>query len=130
MISVIKNIQMLFHDISQPFNDRTEGNNHQHGDNAEFSAEQNGDRGDNEVVDDADHTERNVRQVGGDNEGYCVVRCSSHINIHIEGCGKDKQDQRGSLTVEYKKKCLQALWYLLFLCQIFCFILWYYLALF
>ena len=25
----------------------------------------------------------------------------------------------GSLTVEYKKKCLQALWYLLFLCQIF-----------
>ena len=40
MISVIKNIQMLFHDISQPFNDRTEGNNHQHGDNAEFSAEQ------------------------------------------------------------------------------------------
>ena len=29
----------------------------------------------------------------------------------------------GSLTVEYKKKCLQALWYLLFLCQIFCFIL-------
>ena len=94
MISVIKNIQMLFHDISQPFNDRTEGNNHQHGDNAEFSAEQNGDRSDNEVVDDADHTERNVRQVGGDNEGYCIVRCSSHINIHIEGCGKDKQDQR------------------------------------
>ena len=30
---------------------------------------------------------------------------------------------RGSLTVEYKKKCLQALWYLLFLCQIFRFIL-------
>ena len=29
----------------------------------------------------------------------------------------------GSLTVEYKKKCLQALWYLLFLCQIFRFIL-------
>ena len=47
-----------------------------------------------QVVDDADHTERNVRQVGGDNEGYCIVRCSSHINIHIEGCGKDKQDQR------------------------------------
>ena len=29
----------------------------------------------------------------------------------------------GSLTVEYKKKCSQALWYLLFLCQLFCFIL-------
>ena len=29
----------------------------------------------------------------------------------------------GSLTVEYKKKCLQALWYLLFLRQIICFIL-------
>ena len=28
-----------------------------------------------------------------------------------------------SLTVEYKKKCSQALWCLLFLCQIFCFIL-------
>lgn len=29
----------------------------------------------------------------------------------------------GSLTVEYKKKCSQALWCLLFLCQIFCFII-------
>ena len=29
----------------------------------------------------------------------------------------------GSLTVEYTKKCLQALWCLLFLRQIFCFIL-------
>ena len=29
----------------------------------------------------------------------------------------------GSLTVEYKKKCSQTLWYLLFLCQLFCFIL-------
>lgn len=29
----------------------------------------------------------------------------------------------GSLTVEYKKKCSQVLWYLLFLCQIIRFIL-------
>ena len=33
------------------------------------------------------------------------------------------QNISGSLTVEYKKKCLQALWYLLFLRQIICFIL-------
>ena len=81
MISVIKNIQMLFHDISQPFNDRTEGNNHQHGDNAEFSAEQNGDRGDNEVVDDADHTERNVRRVEimKDTASYGAVPISTSI---------------------------------------------------
>ena len=31
--------------------------------------------------------------------------------------------KHGSLTVEYTKKCLQALWCLLFLRQIFCFIL-------
>ena len=74
MISVIKNIQMLFHDISQPFNDRTEGNNHQHGNNAEFSAEQNGDRGDNEVVDDADHTE-----IMKDTASYGAVPISTSI---------------------------------------------------
>ena len=34
-----------------------------------------------------------------------------------------RYDLHGSLTVEYKKKCLQALWYLLFLRQIICFIL-------
>ena len=35
----------------------------------------------------------------------------------------DKASSPGSLTVEYKKKCLQALWCLLFLRQIFRFIL-------
>ena len=79
MISVIKNIQMLFHDISQPFNDRTEGNNHQHGDNAEFSAEQNGDRGDNEVVDDADHTERRWVEIMKDTASYGAVPISTSI---------------------------------------------------
>ena len=64
MISVIKNIQMLFHDISQPFNDRTEGNNHQHGNTAVLSAEQNGDRGAIVVLDVAENTKKNIRQVG------------------------------------------------------------------
>ena len=36
---------------------------------------------------------------------------------------EEKAMVHGSLTVEYKKKCSQALWCLLFLCQIFCFIL-------
>ena len=42
-----------------------------------------------------------------------------YANFYYE----DWLGKRGSLTVEYKKKCSQALWYLLFLCQLFCFIL-------
>lgn len=42
--------------------------------------------------------------------------------------GKQRAERKGdgyvgSLTVEYKKKCSQVLWYLLFLCQIIRFIL-------
>ena len=36
---------------------------------------------------------------------------------------RTRKSIHGSLTVKYKKKCSQALWYLLFLRQLFCFVL-------
>ena len=50
------------------------------------------------------------------------LKSTSSVHSHLEALEKNGYI-RGSLTVEYKKKCLQALWCLLFLRQIFRFIL-------